>query len=237
MKHYRWLEARSKEHLDLAQALRARCLYDELRLARRSPALVARDISELDLLVTSHHILVLRGDEPAATARLALPNPELARAIGSPLGLELELSFALDAFRHHAVAEVAKVFVSGNHRHTLALATLFRGMIELSRELHLDTWLGGVDCATSDESVASGMYATLLAEGRVHPELVATPKAGSVRLLPATKVCLAPAVRAFCRHLGASCVGLPSVHMNHQRQVLPFVAFPGQLAPVLARGS
>jgi len=130
LKQYRWLEASDKYRLNQAQLLRAQCLYHELRLARQKTCLVDRDVSELDLLETSHHVLVLDGDEPVATARLAFGNPELASTIGSELGLELELAFELGAFRGRSVAEIAKVFVSASHRHSLALASLFEGMRE-----------------------------------------------------------------------------------------------------------
>jgi putative hemolysin len=155
--------ARTQADVDAAQRVRYRCIANELNIAVELDGRVRREISAVDNLETTHHLLLYCGQHLVGTARLALPNGEVAEASGTDLGFELEHEFDLARLStmRHGLAEVARLCILEPWRHTAAALRLYEGLYCLSRELGVTHWIGAVDCQTSRTEEARAMRVCL----------------------------------------------------------------------------
>jgi|SoiMethySBSTD1v2_1073268.scaffolds.fasta_scaffold14972_8 GNAT acetyltransferase-like protein len=254
--------ARTQHDVDAAQRLRFRSLAGELKIGIASDPRVGREISSFDNLETTHHLLLYCDLSLIGTARLALPNREVASANGTLLGFELEQEFALTGLFsiREGLAEVARVCILESWRSTTAVLRLYEGLYCLSRELGVTHWIGGVDCQTSRRDDAELMHSALADRELVDPriEVFARPHAHIVPGPSAatsvfhsgfysdgerasaggrlSELRLASTLLTFTRRLGARCIGHPARHPAFPRFVMPMLVALDQIPqPTLAK--
>jgi L-ornithine Nalpha-acyltransferase len=256
-----WKPARSVSDLDQAQRLRFHCISNELGIRVAHDANVERDVSSTDCLGTTDHVLVYDDDGCVATARVAFPNQDVARASGTRLGLELE-DAGIDLSALHdisaQIAEISRVCVLRRAHGTAAAARLYEGLYVLTRQRGARYWVGGVDCRTSILKEAELMRTVLALRGRVSTRyrLLTAPDAqrdSRRRSLGATSrfytpeqlqlselgdpesLPIAGALAAFTKRLGAICIGHPTLHPTFPRYVLPMLVDLEQLPQATLR--
>jgi hypothetical protein len=196
----------------------------------------------VDNLETTYHLLLHSGQEPIGTARLALPNREIAAVTQTLLGFELEQEFDLRSLSAIAegLAEVARVCILGPWRATTAVLRLYEGLYCLSRELGVTHWIGAVDCQTPRADEAEVMRSVLeqrncvdnrfcvKAHSFVEINLGETSFYSDQELANATErpsgLQVASTLETFTRRLGAKCVGHPARHPSFPRFVMPMLA-------------
>jgi hypothetical protein len=236
--------ARTQADVDAAQRVRYRCIANELNIAVELDGRVGREISAVDNLETTHHLLLHCGQHLIGTARLALPNRDVAEASGTHLGFELEHEFELGELSmiRHGLAEVARLCILEPWRRTAAALRLYEGLYCLSRELGVTHWIGAVDCQTSRTEEARAMRVCLENENLAHykygvtlrqsrrsdgacPESCASVepnRAANASGRSASRP-LASTLATFTRRLGARCLGAPSRHPCFPRYVMPML--------------
>ena len=256
-----WKPARSLSDLDQAQRLRFHCISNELGIRVAHDEHVERDVSSTDCLSTTEHVLVYDNEVCVATARVAFPNPDIARASGTRLGLELEdagvdLAGLVDIFTQ--IAEISRLCVLRRAHGTVATARLYEGLYVLTRQRGARYWVGGVDCRTSILKEAELMRSVLALRGRVSTryQLLAAPDAHRDwrrrSLGPTSRfytpeqlelselgdpesLPIAGALTAFTKRLGANCIGRPALHPTFPRYVLPMLVDLEQLPKATLR--
>lgn len=261
MSEFYWRPARTLRDLDEAQRLRFHCISVELGIRFESDRHVERDVSRIDCLNTTEHVLVYQGQRCVATARVALPNRDLARARRTRLGLELEdAGIDLGALRDVSsqIAEISGLFVLRQWHGTAAAARLYEGLYVLTRQLGARYWLGGVDCQTSCLHEAELMRLILSRRGRVSTRYRVESVSGAYsdsgdRCASPTSIFYTPkqlqlaeqgqpeglpiagALTAFTKRLGATCIGRPALHPRFPRYVLPMLVDLRELPPATLR--
>ena len=256
-----WKPARSLPDLDQAQRVRFRCISDELGIRLGNAPQVERDVSSTDCLSTTEHVLVYEKEQCVATARVAFPNPEVARARGTRFGLELEnagIDLAPLGEISTEIAEVSRLCVLRQWHGTAAAARLYEGLYVLTRQRGARYWVGGVDCKTSLLKEAELMHSVLARRGSVSTryQLPAKPEdtAGSWRQSVSSAstfytptqlelaeqgradgLPIAAALSAFTKRLGATCIGLPALHPTFPRYILPMLVDLDQLPQATLR--
>lgn len=256
-----WKPARSLPDLDHAQRLRFRCISDELGIVVIKDSHLERDVGGTDCLSTTEHVLVYEGELCVATARLAFPNPDLARASGTRLGFELEdagIDLApLDEISAQIV-EISRLFVLRQWHGTAAAARLYEGLYILTRQRGMRYWVGGVDCKTSLLKEAELMRSLLERRGSVSTryQLTADRETAADSQGQGTSSAssfytpqqlelgergqlaglpIAGALAAFTKRLGAICIGRPALHPTFPRYVLPMLVDFEQLPQATLR--
>jgi len=242
-----WKPARTLADLDQGQRLRFLCLSMDLGIHVVNDPHVERDISSIDCLGTTEHVLVFEDQLCVATARLAFPNPDVARASRTRLGLELE-NAGVDLSGLHdisdQVAEISRLCVLKRWRGTAAVIRLYEGLYVVSRQRGVRYWVGGVDCRTSNLAEAQLMRSILGLRGAIDPRhqlaVVGKPapagQPGGTKTEFYTKeqlelaelghsegLPIAGALVAFTKRLGATCIGWPAMHPAFPRYVLPML--------------
>lgn len=244
-----WKPARTLPHLDEAQRVRFHCISAELGVRVANYPRVERDISATDCLSTTEHVLVYDDQRCVGTARVAFPNPDVARGSGTRLGLELEdAGIDLAGLREISpqMAEISRLCVLRQWHGTAAVVRLYEGLYALSRQRGVRFWVGGVDCKTSDLKEAELMRSVLALHGNVSTryQLPSTPQSAhesrnrsassTSRFYTAKQLALAEqgeadklpiagALVAFTKRLGATCIGAPVLHPTFPRYVLPML--------------
>jgi L-ornithine Nalpha-acyltransferase len=261
MSKIHWEPARTLPDLDQAQRLRFHCISAELGIRVANDPHVERDVSSTDCLRTTEHVLVYEDQLCVGTARVAFPNPDVARASGTRLGLELEdagIDLAALAEISGQVAEISRLCVLRQWHGTAAVARLYEGLYVLSRQRGARFWVGGVDCKTSllkeaelmhsvltlRGSVSTRYQLTSLSEGAVGPRrrsACATSRFYSPQQRQLGKrgeldsLPIAGALVAFTKRLGATCIGRPVAHPTFPRYVLPMLVDLDQLPDATLR--
>jgi hypothetical protein len=258
---YAWKVATRPAEIDRAQALRYRCLVGENGIPVQGRR-IAREISELDLLETTKHLVLQRAREPIGTLRLATPNAEVAAATGHELGLEDEASFDFGelALLRAELGEVARVALLRRYQRGVAFATLLAGLVAVARKARVRWLVGTVDCRTFSRAEGNLMYRVAEYRGLVHERFRARPRtealgtrrgthveanefysaeqlrlgeAGALEGLP-----LSGAVEIFCRAMSARVLGPPAGHPHFQgRLVMPVLADLWALPAVMRRAA
>lgn len=249
-----WKLVTELAELDDAQRIRLQCFRDELGIPIDSP--VGRDVSDYDCLGTTFHVIVLRGRRIIGTARLCLPNAEVARSSRTVLGLEMGRKFDLQplAALSNELAEVARVCIPQHHRGAgRAAEKLYEALFTISQQLGIRYWTGAVDCQTSRSRDAAIMHAILDSRGlvldaiRVNPlpaqpvSVASQPVAGAGRAFYTAEelaraahgelsgLSISSPLSAFSTRLGARCIGAPAVHPAYPRWVMPMLVDLQQL--------
>jgi hypothetical protein len=233
--------AKTQHDVDSAQRVRFQSIAMDLKISVATDPRVGREISSVDNLETTYHLLLCCGQEPIGTARLALPNREIAAVTGCSFGFELEEEFDLHGLSAiPRLAEVARVCVLGPWKRTTAVLRLYEGLYCLSRELNVSHWIGGVDCQTSHADEAELMRSVLEHRNLIDPRFCVeahSPPAENIdscafysdheraraKERPG-KLRIASTLATFTRRLGARCIGRPARHPAFPRYVMPMLA-------------
>lgn len=113
-------------------------------------ALSRREVTCVDTLDTTVHVLVHDGAEPVATMRVALPNAEVAANLGGTVGLELEQRMDLSALIRPGMvfAEPSRFCVLPKWRRSEAVTWLQAGMYAESRRRGVTHWIASANLET-----------------------------------------------------------------------------------------
>ena len=243
MSHLSCLIATTQQQLDDAVRVRWSVFGAELSLLASPPA-APREVSCFDTLATTVHFVVYAGLQPVATMRLLLPNAEVARATGRPLGLELEQKLELSALcvPGVAVAETTRCCVLRAWRGSEALVLLNAAMYRESRRRGVTHWVACANMETDSAEDAGWVYQVAARRGllcerfRVQPRAATPgPAAASAPLYTPEHRALAragqldtlrlpPALGLFSRKLAARFPGEPLYDAHFRRYALPLVS-------------
>jgi hypothetical protein len=236
--------ATTQRELDDALRVRWAVFGGELRLIAGRAPLSRREVSCVDTLETTVHLIVYADREPVATVRMLLPNPEVACAIGGQLGIELEQKLDLSGIGGPGLvfAETARFCVLERWRHSEAVVRLQAGLYEESRRRGVTHWIAAANLDTDSEEDARLVFQAAAHRGwlsprwRVkalaHAEAPAIPNepfyARAERLraqqgqLAGLRMPRAPGL--FARKMGARFIAEPIYEAGFRRFVLPLIA-------------
>ncbi|RKG68262.1 GNAT family N-acetyltransferase [Corallococcus sp. CA054B] len=149
-KHWHWRVATTQRELDDAARIRWAVFGGELGLLSEQSALSRRELTCVDTLDTTVHVLVHDGAEPVATMRIALPNAEVAANLGGTVGLELEQRLDLSALLRPGMrfAEPSRFCVLPEWRRSEAVTWLQAGMYAESRRRGVTHWIASANLET-----------------------------------------------------------------------------------------
>ncbi len=244
------LIATTQKHLDDALRVRWTVFGSELGLLA-SPPPALREVHCFDTLETTLHFIVYDDQRPVATARLLLPNPEVARTTGRPLGIDLEQKLDLSPLCVSGItlAETTRYCVLRRWRSSEALLLLNAVMYQESRRRGVSHWVAAANMET--DSLEDAQLACRVAakeglvserwhvEPRVSPEGPAEPVAPLYSPQQRQRVCegmlnglrLPRTLGLFSRKLGARFVGAPLYDSQFRRYALPLVAALDDIPP------
>jgi predicted GNAT family N-acyltransferase len=187
--------------IDVAQRVRSHVFVREKGLLSHHAAMVERETDGYDDLETTRHFIAYVGDAPVATARLITPNPEVARALGEPLGIDLAARYDLGPFAAAGVsiAEVSRMCVVPEHRGTAVLGAICLAMYRESLRLGLTHWVGAANAETDAIEDAEIAYRIAEREGLVSPRWRVTPRPSGGEGAPSTRPFYTPAERLRAR--------------------------------------
>jgi hypothetical protein len=242
---YRSTIARTRQDMDSIQRLRFVSIGTDLKIRIAFDPRVGREVSSFDNLLGSYGVMLHCGQTLVGTARLALPNPEVARASGTDFGFEIEDEVELGGFRaiRQGLGEIARICVLPAWQSTPAVSRLYEALYCLSRELGVSHWIGCVDARTSRADEADLMFSAIERRGLVDRRLQAGVRAPhrmqtdedapgeafySERERERAKhatgdIRISKTVATFARRFGARCVGRPVRHPAFPRFVLPML--------------
>jgi L-ornithine Nalpha-acyltransferase len=184
-----------------AQRVRNQVFVREKGLLSHQPASLDRETDSYDDLETTLHFVAYIDDAPVATSRLVGPNPDVARALGGPLGLDLASRYDLGPFTAAGVslAEVSRVCIVPEHRGTTVLCALYMAMYHESVRVGLTHWIAAGNAETDALEDAEIAYRIAERDGLVSPRWRVAPRPGASAHGPATRPFYTPAERARAR--------------------------------------
>jgi predicted GNAT family N-acyltransferase len=149
-KHIRACVADTLTSLAHTQRIRNQVFVVEKALLSPRVPTFDRETDSYDALETTLQFIAYVDDAPVATARLIRPSPDVARAIGEPVGLDLALRYDLRPFIAAGVsfAEVSRMCVLAEHRGTAVLSELYFAMVRESLRVGLTHWVGASNTET-----------------------------------------------------------------------------------------
>lgn len=152
--------ATTQRQLDDALRIRWAVFGKELGLLGSTAATTLREVNGFDTLETTVHLVVYADDTPVATSRLLLPNPEVARAMGGSLGIELEQKLDLSDVGSPGLvfAESTRFCVLKEWRHSEALVWLQAGLYAESRQRGVTHWIASANMETDSAEDAHLIY-------------------------------------------------------------------------------
>ncbi|MCP3061494.1 GNAT family N-acetyltransferase [Myxococcus sp. K38C18041901] len=148
--NWRWRVAATQKELDDVARIRWAVFGGELGLLSEQSAVSRREVTCVDTLDTTVHVLVYAGDEPVATMRVALPNAEVAANLGGKVGLEMEQRVDLSGLLRpgRVVAEPSRFCVLPKWRRSEAVTWLQAGMYAESRRRGVTHWIASANLET-----------------------------------------------------------------------------------------
>jgi putative hemolysin len=237
------LIATTQRQIDDALRVRWTVFGSELGFIASAPS-APREVSCFDTLETTLHFVVYADERPVATARLLLPNAEVARATGHPLGIDLEQKFDLSAIAASglSVAETTRYCVLRAWRGSEVLVRLNAAMYQESRRRGVTHWIASGNTETDSLEDARLAWRVAAREGLVSqrwsvqsrepsPELEAprlalyTPEqrlraqAGQLQGLRLPRT-----LGLFARKMGARFIGEPIYDAHFRMCSMPLVA-------------
>jgi predicted GNAT family N-acyltransferase len=229
-------------HLDQATRVRALVFGRELGYVRGTCAAL-REIDAFDPLESTRHILLHAGKEVAGTARLLLPNKEVASACSTLFGLSIESSLDLSPLRDIGAhpAETTRVCVLPAWRGTRAMAALYAALFEESWKNGVTHWVACANAETDSIEDATIVGQIARKQGLVEPDLVLRPREAEHRPPPSarrlfddvarlrarrgdlTGMRLPRTLSLFTRSLGARVAGPPLYDPHFHMCAIPIV--------------
>ncbi|QSQ25165.1 GNAT family N-acetyltransferase [Pyxidicoccus parkwayensis] len=248
--------ANTQRELDDALRVRWAVFGGELRLMTGRTPPSRREVSCFDTLDTTVHLVVYADRKPVATARLLLPNLEVARDAGGQLGIELEQKLDLTGIASptRLFAETARFCVLEKWRHSEAVARLHASIYEESRRLGVTHWIAAANLDTDSVEDAHLVYRVAEHRGWLSPrwrvkvsapgEPPATPsdplytsaERARARLGQLEGLRMPRAPSLFARKMGARFIAEPIYEAGFRRFTLPLIAALDEIpASTLAR--
>ncbi|AKQ66800.1 hypothetical protein A176_003712 [Myxococcus hansupus] len=238
-----WRVASTQRELDDVARIRWAVFGGELGLLSEQSALTRREVTCVDTLDTTVHVLVYAGDEPVATMRVALPNAEVAANLGGKVGLEMEQRVDLSGLLQpgRVFAEPSRFCVLPKWRRSEAVTWLQAGMFAESRRRGVTHWIASANLETDSPVDAHLSWQVAARRGWVSPHwrvAVSDPQQAPVQsrspyytpeeraqaargLLDALRLPRAPAL--FARTMGARFIAEPLYDTYFQWFTLPLV--------------
>jgi putative hemolysin len=142
--------ATTQQQLDDALRVRWEVFGTELELLGRAAHPVPRENNGFDTLATTAHVIVYADGLPVATTRLLLPNPEVARATGGRLGIDLESKVDLSDLEgpNMLFAETTRFCILKDWRNSAVLMWLHAGLHQESRRRGVTHWVASANTET-----------------------------------------------------------------------------------------
>ncbi|MBL0692850.1 GNAT family N-acetyltransferase [Comamonas sp. JC664] len=149
-RQWRWRVASTQRELDDVARIRWAVFGGEMGLLPEQSALSRREVTCVDTLDTTVHVLVYVGNEPVATMRVALPNAEVAANLGVKAGLEMEQRVDLSGLLRpgRVFAEPSRFCVLPKWRRSEAVTWLQAGMYAESRRRGVTHWIASANLET-----------------------------------------------------------------------------------------
>ncbi|QRN97337.1 GNAT family N-acetyltransferase [Archangium violaceum] len=159
--------ATTQRQLDDALRVRWAVFGAELGLFGESVPPAPREVNCFDTLETTVHLVVYADDEPVATCRLLLPNPEVALATGRRWGIDLERKLDLSDVGGPGLvfAESTRFCVLEAWRHSEALVWLQVGLHEESRRRGVTHWIASANMETDSAEDAQLIFQVAAHQG------------------------------------------------------------------------
>ncbi|MGZ3458069.1 MAG: GNAT family N-acetyltransferase [Archangium sp.] len=159
--------ATTQQQLDDALRVRWEVFGTELELLGRPAHAVPRENDGFDTLATTAHVIVYADGVPVATTRLLLPNPEVARATGGQLGIELESKVDLSDLGgpNMVFAETTRFCVLKDWRHSAVLMWLHAGLHQESRRRGVTHWIASANTETDSAEDARILFQVATHQG------------------------------------------------------------------------
>lgn len=184
-----------------AQRIRNHVFVVEKELLSAHIPTLDRETDGYDALGTTLQFIAYVDDAPVATARLIRPNPDVARAIGEPVGLDLARRYDLRPFAAAGVsfAEVSRMCVLPAHRGTAVLCELYLAMYRESLRVGLTHWVGAGNTETDAIEDARIAHRIAAREGFASDRWRVVPRDGAGGEDPSSHPFYSPEERAQAR--------------------------------------
>ncbi|WP_224366237.1 GNAT family N-acetyltransferase [Hyalangium versicolor] len=171
MKSLTFRIATTQQQLDDALRVRWDVFGTELGLLERPAYSVPRENNGFDTLATTAHVIVYAEDVPVATTRLLLPNPEVARATGGRLGIDLESKVDLSdlAGPNMVFAETTRFCILKDWRNSAVLMWLYAGLHQESRRRGVTHWIASANTETDSAEDAHILFQVATHQGLLSP--------------------------------------------------------------------
>lgn len=181
--------ARDPEEIADSQRVRSQVFVREKELLKPSSVTLDREADVHDDLDTTIHFIAYVDGSPVATARLIRPNPDVARAIGQPLGIGLAARYDLGPFVAAGVslAEVSRLCILAEQRGTAVLCELYLAMYRESLRVGLTHWVAAANAETDALEDAEIAYRVAERDGLVSPRWRVDPWPGAGAGGPSTR--------------------------------------------------
>ena len=203
--------AETRREIDDALRLRWMVFEEELGYlgARPSP----REVDGFDLMETTIHVVAYADGVAVGTGRLLLPNPEVARARGEGIGLDLEGRYDLGSLAAPGVspAEVTRVCVVRAFRGAGVVEALIARMHCESARRGVTHWVAAANTQTDAAEDAALVVQVAAARGLVSSRYRLTPRPPSTppSTPPATPTARLYDAEAWRRAAAGDLGGLP----------------------------
>ncbi len=169
--------AETRRQIDEALRLRYQVFAEELEYLDHAHTRVPREIDPFDTLETTIHFVAFVDDTPVGTARLMLPNDEVARNSGSSFGFDIESKFDLTPLlrANMQLAETMRYCVLQRARQTNVGSVLHAEGVRTSLHLGITHWIACANTETDSPEDARLIHSVGASRGLSHPSLTLAP--------------------------------------------------------------
>ena len=238
------LVATTQRQLDDALRIRWAVFGEELHLIGGPTPLAPREVDCFDTLPTTVHLVVYAGAKPVATARLLLPNPEVAHLSGKRLGIALEQKLDLSGVNGSglSLAESTRFCILKEWRHSEVLLRLQAGLYWESRRFGVSHWIASANTETDSAEDADLVFQVAVHQGLMSPRWqvrtldphappevprapLYTPRERiHARQGQLSSLRLPRTLALFARKMGARFLGAPLYDAGFRRFSMPLIA-------------
>jgi putative hemolysin len=236
--------AKTQRQLDDALRVRWTVFGEELGLVAGPRPVAPREVSPFDTLETTTHVLVYADGRPVATARLLLPNREVAETGGGRLGIDLETKYEVSPLvtPELRLAETTCFCILKDWRGSEAVMHLVAGLYQESLRHGVTHWVASANMETDWLEDARIAYRVAAHLGLVSDRWQVRSRAQALPPSVPTAPLYVPAARErarggelhglrlprtlslFARKIGARFIGAPLYDSHFRRYALPLVA-------------
>ncbi|NRD62805.1 GNAT family N-acetyltransferase [Corallococcus exiguus] len=169
--HWRWRVATTQRELDDVARIRWAVFGGEMGLLHAQWSVSRREMTCIDTLDTTVHLLVHAGSEAVATMRVALPNAEVAANLGGTVGLEMAQRVDLSRVIQPGMsfAEPSRFCVLPKWRRTEAVTWLQTAMYTESRRRGVTHWIASANLETDSPEDALLSWQVAASRGWLSP--------------------------------------------------------------------